>query len=128
MEFNKGIHYSPEIESAILGACLLEKDAIGRIYGLIEPEYFYSTNNQEIYRSLKIMYQEGLTIDLLTVIDYLVRKRKFELIDGGNVDFYVMQLTNWVVNSSHLEYHSFIIKSMWMEREIINITHSGAPQ
>lgn len=128
MEFKKGIHYSPELENAVLGACLLEKDAIGRIYGLIEAEFFYSTYNQEIYRSLKLMYQEGVMIDLLTVIDFLVRKRGVLVMDGFNTDYYVTGLINWVVSAAHLEYHAHIIKSMWMEREVIRITHSGAPE
>ena len=128
MEFKKGIHYSPELENAVLGACLLEKDAIGRIYGLIEAEFFYSTWNMEIYRSLKLMYQEGVMIDLLTVIDFLVRKRGVLVMDGFNTDYYVTGLINWVVSAAHLEYHAHIIKSMWMEREVIRITHSGAPE
>lgn len=127
MEIKKGIHYSPELENAVLGACLLEKDAIGRIYGLIEAEFFYSTSNQEVFRTLKLMYQEGVMIDLFTVSDFMVRRKGIETLNEFNTDYYITQLTNWVVSSAHLEYHSHIIKSMWMEREIIRITNSGVP-
>jgi replicative DNA helicase len=125
MEFKKGIHYSQDLEAAILGACLLEKEAFGRIYGLVDADYFYSTANQEFFTSLKTMYQQGMMIDILTVADFIQRVRNIQELDGVNVPYYTARLTNWVVNTAHLEYHCYIVKMMWMEREILRLTLGG---
>ena len=125
MEFKKGLHYSQEIESAVLGACLLEKEAFGRVYGLIEEDYFYFDGMKTVFSALKKMYQEGMMIDILTVSDYIQRIKKIETIENYNVPYFVCVLTNSVVNSTHLEYHCHILKVMWMEREIMRLTLGG---
>lgn len=125
MEFKKGIHFSLELENAILGQCLLESGAFSRIYGVLEEEHFYNTANKIVFSSIKKMFQEGIMIDILTVIDFIQRVQKIDIIDNTNVGYYVCRLTNDVVQSTHLEYHVHIVKTMWMERELINLTHGG---
>jgi replicative DNA helicase len=125
MEFRKGVHYSGDLEGAILGACLIEKEAFGRTFGLIEKEHFYYTGNRIVYTALAQMYNEGLMIDLITVFDYIQNVNKIDSINGLNIPYYISKLTTSVVSSAHIEYHSFIIKRMWMERELISLTHGG---
>lgn len=125
MEFKKNVHYSTNLERAILGICLIERDAFGRIYGQLETECFYHTGHQTVFSTLKWMYQNGMQVDSFTVIDYLIRIKGVETLNGDNTDYFVLTLTNDVVSSFHLEYHCQIVKTMWMEREIINLTHSG---
>lgn len=123
----EGIHYSKELEAAILGVCMLESTAFGRTYGLIEPETFYVDDNGKIYEVLKDMSENSMPIDLLTVWEYLVSKDvKLNCIDGkGGLSYYLMQLTHNVVNSTHLEYHCHLIKKMWRKRELEKLTNSG---
>lgn len=123
--FTNHLHYSQELESAIVGICMLEKTAFSRTYGLIDESVFYNTGHTEVYRSMKMMYEAGAPIDIETVIDHLMRVRSFENISGENVDHFVCRLTSSVVSGAHVEYHCHIIKTMWMEREIINLTHGG---
>lgn len=123
--FKKHFHFSHELEMAILGICMLEKTAFSRTYGLIDDQVFYVTGHGEVYRSMKKMYQDGIVIDIETVIDHLMRVRGIEILDGYNVPAFVCRLTNSVVSGAHVEYHCHIIKTMWMEREIINLTHGG---
>jgi len=125
MEFKKGIHYSFDLETAILGACLIEKEAFGRIYGMVEADYFYNSGHKQVFESLRKMYQEGVMIDIFTVADFIQRINKISELDGVNVDYFVAKLTTTVVNTTHLEYHCQIIKMMWMEREVIKLTHGG---
>jgi len=126
MEFKKGIHFSQEVETAVIGTCLLEKEAFGRVYGLIDEEYFYSDGMKVVFSALKKMYQEGMMIDIITVSDYIQRVKKIEKIDDANVPYFITVLTNSVVNSTHLEYHCYILKTMWMERELMRLTFGGA--
>lgn len=124
--FEKHRHYSIELEEAILGVCLLERSGFPRIIGMVEAETFYSDNHQFIFRCLKEMHHQGRPIDLLTVIDFIIReKKKREFESGDPVDYVVTRLTNNVVNGAHLEYHCHIIRMMWVERELLKLTHGG---
>lgn len=125
--FQKEKHYNQEIEVAIIGLCLLEKDAFSRTYGLINEEYFYFESSREAYKSMQMMYDNNLPIDLLTVCDFIVRKRgiPFDQFHGYSVGYYLMQCTNHVTSSAHLEYYCHCIYEMWIDREIIRLTFSG---
>lgn len=125
--FQANIHYSEEIESAIIGICLLEKTAFGRTYGLIEEKTFYREANRLIYNAMLQMYKLSLPIDLLTVGDYLFNKENITHLSDNlyATPYYLMKTTNYVCSSAHIEYHCQIIKRMWMERELINLTHGG---
>lgn len=125
MEFKNGVNYSIELERAILGICVLLKHGFGRVYSLIEKDCFYSTANQIVFENLAEMYKNGLPIDIFTVSDYIRRVKGIETLEGYNPCYYITRLTNDVVNDTHLEYHCFIVKTMWMEREIVRLTHGG---
>lgn len=124
--FQKGIHYNIDFENAVIGICLLEQGAFGRVYGVLEPDNFYSTGNQEIFGTMKKMFQNGMPIDTLTVIDQIQRIQGKQQLDSWNTDHFVIRTTNWVVSSAHLEFHAYLIKSMWTEREVIRLTNGGA--
>lgn len=125
MEIKKDINYSPNIESAVLGLCTLVAGSYGRVYGVLEKNYFYSTGNQIVFETMSEMFKNGIPIDLFTVIDQIKRVKCIYELDGYPVDYFVSRLQNHVVSDTHLEYHCHIIKTLWMEREIINLTHGG---
>ncbi len=74
MEFKKHIHFDVDLETAIIGACLIEKDAYARIHGILEPEVFYSNGNKIVFESISKMWDEGQPIDILTVTSFIARK------------------------------------------------------
>lgn len=123
--FQKDKHYCRDYERAIIGLCLLEKDAFSRTYGIITEEHFYFEANQEAYKAMRFMYDHNTPIDLLTVTDFLVRKRGWEDFFGFTVGYYLMMCTNDVVSTAHLEYYCHCLYEMWIEREIIKLTYSG---
>lgn len=125
MNFEKGIHFNYDFERSILGVCMLEKDAFGRLYSLIEKECFYHFGHQLVFETMKEMNTTGLPIDINTVADQIFRIRKVPTIGDENVFYFVSGLTNYVVSGAHLEYYAAVLKTMWMEREIINLTHGG---
>lgn len=127
MEFKKGIHFSQDFEMAVLGACLLEKEAVGRIYGMVEEDYFYFESHKIVWSSLKKMYQEGIVIDILTVYDFIRRARNIDILENYDAAYFLSVLTNNVVSSAHMEYHAVVIKRMWMEREVMRLTSAGSP-
>lgn len=125
MNFEKHTHFNLDFEAAILGICLIEKEAFGRVYGVLDKECFYNSGHQVVFDVIKGMFVNGLPIDILTVVDQIARVRGEKTLCGDNVDYFVTRLTNSVVNSTHLEYHSHIVKILWMEREIVTLTHGG---
>lgn len=125
IHFESGKHYSYEIEAAVLGACVIEKDAFGRTFGVVERRHFYHDGTSVVYDSLAEMYNAGLPIDYLTVTDYIQNVKGFNTVGGYSPSFYVAKLTNSVVSSAHMEYHCYVLKRMWMERELLRLTHGG---
>lgn len=123
----KGLHYSVQLEEAILAACLLEKSATGRIYGTLEPRHFYLEDHQKICQALFEMYDQNIPIDLVTVEAYMMRKG-VQLVNQnqwGDYAYYLAKITNCLVSTAHLEYHSHILREMWKLRELERLTHSG---
>lgn len=118
-------HYSADLERGILGACILEREAFGRIYTFLEPDCFYYKVNQDIFTTIRDMYINGIPIDLFTVNDQLQRVKGLTHVEHYSVDALLTKLTMDVVNSTHIEYHAYLVKIMWMEREIIRITTGG---
>jgi len=123
--YENRIHYNYEIEAAILGACMLEKTAVGRVYQFLKADYFYKTAHQQIWEILSKMYEHSMPIDLLTVVDVVYRKKKIVEMDGFDSAYFITRLTNNVVSTAHLEGWSFLIREMWADRQTIDITHSG---
>lgn len=123
--FQKDRHYSTDLERAVLGACLLEKTAFGRTHGLVSAENFYHDGHRLVFETLQSMYRSGIPIDLFTVVDQLIRVQQVETVEGNNTAFFVTRLTNFIVSTAHLEYHCYVIQTMWVEREIITLTSRG---
>lgn len=125
MNFEKDVHYNLDFERAVLGICLLENGAFGRIYSLVNKDCFYHYGHQLVFEKLAEMNTVGLPIDILTVTDQLFRVSNIKQIASLNTGYFVASLTNHVVSSNHLEYHCNVLKTLWMEREIITLTHGG---
>lgn len=122
IEFKKYIHHGVELEEAILGACLIEKTAFGRIYGMISPDHFYLSGHAEVYQAMIEMYDKSIPIDTLTVTERLISSG-IEEINKEPIGYFVVRLTNHVVSTVHLEYHCHLVKEMWRRRRIIEIKY-----
>lgn len=95
-----------ELEEAVLGALMIDSDAIGRLGDILKPESFYDKRNQLLFKAIQEMDLNDRPIDILTVTEYL-RSRGFLEDVGGPV--YIAQLTSRVVSSVNIEYHANII-------------------
>lgn len=108
-----------EMETAVLGAIMMEKSAFDIAAEILKPESFYVDAHQRIYRAMQSLQQKSQPIDILTVVEELRLKEELELVGGP---YYVTQLTNSVVSSAHIEAHCFVIKQKFLAREMINIS------
>lgn len=123
-QFKEYIHYDRNMERAVLGACLLEKTAFGRIRGLLMKECFYSDGCKKVYEIINEMWENNFPIDMYTIVQYFVRNKGINLLDGDNVPYFITRLTNSVVSTANIEYHSLLIRQLYAERELFRIKYS----
>lgn len=123
--FKKNIHYSIDLEIEILGACLLEQSAFSRVFNILGVETFYSDDHKNIYSFMVEMFENNLPINILSMVDFICRRKRIESISGTNVAYFVTKLTIPVTSTANIEYYALILKQMWIDREIILITNSG---
>lgn len=122
--FEKDIHYSIELERAIVGVCMLDKNAYGRICGLIEAEMFYQEGCRIVFDAIGRLWGSNEPTDIISV--YLkLGSEGVTHINNYNVAFYVTSLIKDVVSSASLEYHSIKLREFYIKREMLKITSSG---
>lgn len=108
-----------ELEEAILGALMLEKDAYSLVSDILKPESFYDPIHQIIYRSIVDLAVRQAPIDMLTVVEQLRKDGELEVV-GGPV--YIAQLTEKVASAAHIEFHARIIAQKYLARELITFS------
>ena len=119
MMFGKVPPQAKDLEEAVLGAIMLEKNAFDVVVEILKPECFYVEANQRIFRAMQGLQQKNSPIDLLTVVEELKFREEIDLIGGP---FYVTKLTNSVVSSANIETHSRIVLQKFIQRELIRIS------
>lgn len=120
---NKSGHLPPQaidLEEAVIGAVLSERDALMMVSDILHPDMFYKEANQIVYRVIQNMSTLGDAIDLLTVISKLRQNGDYDKIGGA---FYLTSLTDRVVSSVNIEYHARIIAQKYMQRELIKVSN-----
>lgn len=108
-----------ELEEAILGALMLERDCVAIGIMRLFPEMFYVDAHQRIFKAIQNLYDKSLPIDLLTVIEQLKRNEELEVVGGS---YYITKLTNHVVSGANIESHISVIAEMYLKREMIRIS------
>jgi replicative DNA helicase len=109
-----------ELEEAVLGAMLIDKKGVDEVIDLIQPEAFYKAAHQIIFEAIFQLFQDSQPIDLLTVSSELRKKGKLETIGG---EFYLVQLSQRVASSAHIEFHARIILQKFIQRSLIKISN-----
>lgn len=110
---------APELEEAVLGALMLEKDAYSIVSEILKPECFYDKSHEMIYSAIVDLAISQRPVDMLTVIEQLRKRGELDLIGGP---FYISQLTGKVASTAHIEYHARIIAQKYLARELITFT------
>ncbi|MDX9770546.1 MAG: replicative DNA helicase [Tenuifilaceae bacterium] len=108
-----------DIEEAVLGALMVEKDAVITVLDVIKPESFYKENHQKIFSAIVELSTKLEPIDLYTVTEELRKKEELDEVGGA---VYLAQLTSRVGSAAHVEYHSKIIAQKYIQRELIRVS------
>ncbi len=113
---------SLDLEEAVLGACLLERETFELVKDIIHShDCFYSDAHQKIYKAIIDLHHSGSMIDLLTVGEQLRKSAELDIIGG---QYFLSKLSESVLSSAHCQQHAYIIMEKYMQRELIRI--SGA--
>jgi len=105
--------HSPEAEECVLGALLLDKDAIIAVAEFLEPSDFYDERNREIYDTTLELYEERVPIDILTVSERLKKRKSLKRVGGVS---YLVELANKVPTAAHVEHYGKIVKESSTKR------------
>ena len=107
-----------ELEKAVLGAIMVEPDALARVSSILNPDCFYEPVNREIYNEITRLYSSSKPVDLLTVAEGMTGNNV--LSDNGGVH-YLAGLTNLVAGVTNIVEHARIVKQRYLAREVITI-------
>ncbi len=105
-----------ELEEAVLGALMLERDAYITVCDILKPESFYEPQNQKIYAAIQSLGAAQRPIDMLTVTEQLRLNGDLESV-GGPV--FISELTSRVASGANIEYHARIVAQKYLARELI---------
>jgi len=108
-----------ELEEAILGALMLEQNALTTVIDILKPQVFYKEAHQVIYGAIYSLFAKSEPVDILTVTNELKSSGELELVGGA---YYITQLTNRVASTANVEYHARIISQKYIQRELIRIS------
>lgn len=109
---------APELEEAVLGACLIETRALPEAMKILRPEMFYNDANSRVYEAAVNLYSRGEKVDILTVVEELKRMDMLGEVGGP---YFVTQLCGKVASSAHLEQHCHILRAYFLRRELIKM-------
>jgi len=113
-------HLQPQaldIEKAVLGALLIDKDAYPVVCEMLFPESFYEQRNQYIYAAIRDLSLAEKPVDVLTVTEQLARNGQLENVGGPA---YIAEVSSRVASSAHIEYHARIIAQKFLARQLIS--------
>lgn len=108
-----------DIEETVLGALMLEKDALTTVIDLLKPESFYDDRHSKIYEAIIILFNKSEPVDLMTVTAQLRKNGTLEMAGGA---FHVANLTTKVNSAANIEYHARIITEQAIKRDLIRIS------
>jgi replicative DNA helicase len=109
-----------DLEEVVLGAMMIDKKGVDQAIDILSPDAFYKDAHKHIFEAIHVLFQEGQPIDLLTVSSQLKKEKKLEICGG---EYYLIQLTQKISSSAHIEYHSRIILQKYIQRSLIKISN-----
>ena len=106
-----------EAEQSVLGAMLIEREAISRVAEFLRPEDFYRESHRLVYAATLALYNRGEAVDLITLTEQLRREDRLEAAGGIS---YITSLANSVPTAANVIYHAKIVEEKALLRGLIN--------
>jgi len=119
MDQGNGTHQMPhnvEAEASLLGAILIDADALVKIADIVGVNDFYDDRHKHIYEAIIALYERRSPIDVLTLSDQLKTAGFLDMVGGPS---YLTELTNFVPTATHVEQYADIVAQKAMRRRLI---------
>ena len=108
--------HSMEAEQSVLGAMLIDRDAIAKVMERLLPEDFYREAHKEIFTAIRGLFERGEPVDVLSVAEELRRRGKLEEVGGIS---YLQELVELVPTTAHVDYYAKVVEEKAIQRELI---------
>ncbi len=109
-----------ELEKAVLGGMMLDKDAVAEVIDILKPESFYLEAHQHIFQAIHDLFGKSQPVDILTVTEQLRKNGKIEDVGGP---FYITNLTSRLGSTANIEYHARIVSEKYILRALIKASN-----
>ena len=113
--------HSQEAEECVIGAMLLDKDAVIAVAEFLDSADFYDDKLKEIYETCVSLYEDRTPIDVLTVAERLKKRKSLKSVGGAG---YLSELTNKVPTAAHVEHYGRIVKDAATKRSLMSAASS----
>ena len=110
---------APEVEKAVLGALMIDRDAYMEVCELLHVESFYEPRHQKIFTAIQQLSMEEKPVDVLTITEQLAKLGTLEEVGGPG---YIAELSSRVATSANIGYHANIIAEKFLSRQLISYT------
>jgi replicative DNA helicase len=107
------------LEEAVLGAMLLDRDALPMVMDILQADTFYLEAHQHIFRAIIRLFERSNPVDILTVTEELRKNGELDKVGGA---YYLVELSNRVASAANIEYHARIIAQKRIQRELIRVS------
>ncbi len=108
-----------DLEEAVLGAMMVDKKGLDEVIDILSPEVFYKPQHQTIFEAIQTLFNNSQPVDLLTIANQLKQEG---LLDKAGGDYYLIQLTQKVSSSAHIEHYSRVILQKFILRKLIEVS------
>ena len=109
-----------DLEEVVLGAMMIDKKGVDEVIDILQPEAFYKESHQLIFNSIISLFEKQEPIDIKTVSFQLKKDGNLNSVGG---DYYLIELSQKVSSSAHIEFHSRIILQKFIQRKLISISN-----
>lgn len=109
-----------EAESAVLGACLLETEALIQAVDILTPQMFYDGRNMAVFKAMVELYTRSEPVDLVSV-NSAVRSEGIANMTSGEIAMYLMQLSSGVASGANIAFHSRLVAEKYILRSMMQL-------
>ncbi len=106
-----------EVEQVVLGAMMLDREAVALAIETIDAGYFYKNSHKLIFDAICDLFEKNVEIDLVTLTEALQKKKRLEEVGGA---YYLAEISNSTPSAANVEYHLEIVKQKALSRNLIN--------
>ncbi len=121
---NKKTPNDPELEEVVLGGMLITQQGVSEFVEVVKgTNIFYNSKNALIYDAILSLYKSSQAVDLMTVRSELQKTGKLKEAGGGS---YLVELTEKVSSSAHMQYHAMLLMQLYVKRKSIEVGNTLA--